>query len=311
MLKKKCIFANKELMLVSMNRIKNVYRVFVCISVVISLITCKNENGTHTSDNRIEFDSLQVTKKSYLNNDTTQPFCKVTVYFIYPKTAEKSDLKHLQRLFVENMLGYSYAEFSPPEAVNRYIAHCLENYRHDAETFSTNLSNMKFMETLLPDYSDSLSYSFYSYFETLSDTIYFNKGNILSFQVKQSSNKGGAMPDERYKNYVINLKTGKLLAESDIFKPGYERQLQLLFISSFMKQNGVKTIHELEDLGYFGIEEMRPNKNFLINDKGITYTFNKGEYSAYPLPEPVIFLPYETIRSILRENTVVSTLAGK
>lgn len=52
-----------------------------------------------------------------------------------------------------------------------------------------------------------------------------------------------------------------------------------------------------------------PNNNFLLTDKGITYTFNKGEYSAYQLQVPQVFIPYGAIRSLLRENTIVSMLS--
>ena len=302
-----------------MKRQKNLYAIFICIAALFCFISCKNGNSAFSNNNEIIFDSLYVTKKSHLDNDTTQPFCKITVRFVYPKTAAKSDVNQLQQIFIENMFGYSYINFSPREALEHYIANYIDNYQNDAKTFNKNVSDMKLIGTLMPDYSDdwenvygdTLSYSFYSYYETLSDTIYFNKNNMLSFQVRQTGNKGGETPFESYKNCVVNLKTGKILTENDLFKPGYEKQLQLLFVSSLINQNGVKTIDDLEDLGYFGIEEIMPNKNFLIDDKGITYVFNKGEYAAYPLNAQVVFLPYDALRPILKENTIVSKLAAR
>jgi len=302
-----------------MKKQKKLYAIFICIGTISSFFSCKNVNNTSGSNNRIEFDVLSVTKKSHLDNDTTQPFCEIAIRFVYPKTAEKSDVKQLQQLFIENMFGHSYVDFSPQEAIDRYITNYVENYLRDAKTFSKNVSDMKLIETLMPPYSDTgeiaygdtLSYTFYSYYETLSDTIYFNKDNILSFQVKQTGNKGGEMPFESYKNCVINLKTAKILTENDIFKSGYEKQLRLLFISSLINQNGVKTIGDLEDLGYSDIEEIAPNKNFLVDDEGITYIFNRGEYTAYPLNAQVIFLSYDALRPILKENTVVSKLAAR
>ena len=71
----------------------------------------------------------------------------------------------------------------------------------------------------------------------------------------------------------------------------------------------MKSVEELEDLGFFGVQEIVPNRNFLLTEKGITYTYNKGEYSAYQLDAPEVFIPYSAIRSLLRENTPAAKLA--
>lgn len=99
------------------------------------------------------------------------------------------------------------------------------------------------------------------------------------------------------------------MTESDLFNAGYDSALQSLIVTSLLDQNNVKTVSELEDLGFFGIQEIVPNKNFLLNEKGIIYTFNKGEYSAYQLDAPQVFIPYGAIRSLLKENTIVHKLA--
>ena len=85
--------------------------------------------------------------------------------------------------------------------------------------------------------------------------------------------------------------------------------LQGMIVTSLLEQYGAKTISELEDLGFFGVQEILPNSNFLLNDKGIIYTFNKGEYSAYQLDAPQVFIPYTTILSLLRDNSIAHKLA--
>ncbi|HXL00536.1 MAG TPA: hypothetical protein PLE90_03930, partial [Dysgonamonadaceae bacterium] len=90
-----------------MKKQKNLYAIFICIGTISSFFSCKNVNNTFGNNNGIEFDSLAVTKKSHLNNDTTQPFCEISIDFVYPKTAAKLDVKQLQQLFIENMFGHS------------------------------------------------------------------------------------------------------------------------------------------------------------------------------------------------------------
>ena len=108
---------------------------------------------------------------------------------------------------------------------------------------------------------------------------------------------------------MIDVHDGLQITEYELFKAGYDQALQHLIITSLLEQNNVKTVEELEDLGFFGIREIIPNGNFLLNDQGIIYTYNKGEYSAYQLEAPEVFIPYSAIRSLLRDHTAVAKLA--
>lgn len=280
------------------------------------MVSCGNSGSSKIkAENEISFDTISINKRQHLDNDSTRPFCDISVNFVYPVKSAKTNLDTLQRFFVSNMFGPSFEDLKPLAAVEAYISNYIDNYSHDAYTYSESVSDMEELNALIPgiDVDDSeheIDKLFYSYYESLSDSITFNQHGILSFQIKQSNSKGeSASYYVSYSNHVINLNTGDQITEYDIFNAGYDKALQELIITSLLEQNGVKTIDELEDLGFFGINEIVPNKNFLLNDKGIIYTYNKGEYSAYQLTAPQVFIPYNVIRSLLRENTIVSKLA--
>ncbi len=280
------------------------------------MVSCGNSGSSKIkAENEISFDTISINKRQHLDNNSTRPFCDISVNFVYPVKSAKTNLDTLQRFFVSNMFGPSFEDLKPLAAVEAYISNYIDNYSHDAYTYSESVSDMEELNALIPgiDVDDSeheIDKLFYSYYESLSDSITFNQHGILSFQIKQSNSKGeSASYYVSYSNHVINLNTGDQITEYDIFNAGYDKALQGLIITSLLEQNGVKTIDELEDLGFFGINEIVPNKNFLLNDKGIIYTYNKGEYSAYQLTAPQVFIPYNVIRSLLRENTIVSKLA--
>jgi hypothetical protein len=284
--------------------------------VIMLMVSCGNSGSSKIkAENEISFDTISINKRQHLDNDSTRPFCDISVNFVYPVKSAKTNLDTLQRFFVSNMFGPSFEDLKPLAAVEAYISNYIDNYLHDAYTYSESVSDMEELNALIPgiDVDDSeheIDKLFYSYYESLSDSITFNQHGILSFQIKQSNSKGeSASYYVSYSNHVINLNTGDQITEYDIFNAGYDKALQGLIITSLLEQNGVKTIDELEDLGFFGINEIVPNKNFLLNDKGIIYTYNKGEYSAYQLTAPQVFIPYNVIRSLLRENTIVSKLA--
>lgn len=250
-----------------------------------------------------------------MRNDTSNPSCELYVQFIYPIESSKGDLKRLQQHFVRGTFGHMYESLSPKEALDQYVSNFVKNYDADASIFHSELIELEKHPSLIPQSHDDehgedlQSNEFYSYHETLTNEVRFNQSNILSFQVNQTNDKGGAATYISLNNFVVNLKTQELLLEDDIFAPGYEITLQQLFTNSLMLQNDVSNISDLEDLGYFGIQEIMPNKNFLIDDQGITYTFNKGEYSAYPLSAPVVSIPFNDLRMLLKPNTVISKIA--
>ena len=258
---------------------------------------------------------MVVEKRQYLHNDTVSPFCDLNVHFVYPSLSEKADLKRMQELFIRNTFGQQYDGFVPKEAIEQYTTDFLRNYEADAHIFQSKSQELENHPDLLPQNLDLnhenelQSNEFYTYIETLASKIHFNKNNLLSFQVFRTNSKGGSATYSAYNNYVINLETGDLITENDLFVAGYDVALQQLFADKLLQLNKVSTVYDLEELGYFGIDEIMPNRNFLIDELGITYIFNKGEYSAYLLDAPEIFIPFDDLKMLLKENTLVTKLA--
>lgn len=291
----------------------------VLLFLVASLffITCNRQGGRSMfrANNNIEFDTVSLVARHHLEGDTANPYCNIEVDFVYPVSSGKMNLEILQQFFIRNIFGAPYDTLAPPDAVQAYIRNYIENYTADAQTYSENADEIRELNNFISgiNASDSEHYTedfFYSYYEGISDSIVYNYHGILSFQVKQSNNKGGAASYDSYRNYVLNLNSGRQVTENDIFNAGYDMALQRLITESLLEQSNAGSIEELEDLGFFGVQEIMPNQNFLLNDEGIIYTYNKGEYSAYRLDAPQVFISYEMMHPLLRENSVASKLAN-
>lgn len=284
--------------------------------VAACFITSCGERGSSSSraTNSLTLDTILVESRQHLDGDTASPYCDIRLEFIYPVSSQETNLDTLQQYFVTAFFGQAYEGLDPASAVETYVKNYVENYIHDAAIYRKNATLPGELVEEIHGHDqngNTLSDSFYSYYESISDTIIYNRHGLISFQVRQSNNKGGAASYQLYRNHVFNLKQGAPVIESDLFKAGYDTALRNLIIASLLEQNGVKRVEELEELGFFGIHEIVPNKNFLLNDEGIIYTFNKGEYSAYQLDAPEIMIPYGSIRSLLREQSVASKLADR
>ena len=65
---------------------------------------------------------------------------------------------------------------------------------------------------------------------------------------------------------------------------------------------------DLENIGFFSVEEIFPNGNFLVDEDGITYTFNEYEIAAYVVRETNVFLPYAEILYLLKKDSPIAKL---
>ena len=293
-----------------------VFSFFTAVLVSSLFFSCnQDKRSLFKADNGVEFDTINIEKKYFLDDNPENPSCNLKLTFVYPESIANFDARAARSVFLRTVIGPNYDSLSAKEAVDRYIRNYIGNYRNDAGIYQINkplqehVGNRSDGPYVADEELDYLPEVFYSYYETLSDSIVYNQYGIISFQVRQVNNKGGRMSYETVRNYVLDLSSGELMTEGEIFSAGYDLALRPILQNSLLEANGVKSIQELEDLGFFGIDEIVPNKNFLITDKGITYTFNKGEYSAYQLQVPEVFIPYTAVRSLLRENSVVSKLA--
>lgn len=313
---KLCIFVPTILKFFFMGMYLRISVVFLFLAATLLFISCNQRSGRGIpkAENNIGFDTVSMQERHHLDGDTTNPYCNIEIAFIYPVSSPKSDLAILQQFFILNTFGVPYDTLAPTKAVHAYVKNYIDNYKADAKTYKETANEIEELNNLISnlDVLDKEHYEetyFYSYYEKLSDSIVYNRHGILSFQVILSNNKGGAASYDLFRNYVLNLQTGKQVTESDIFHAGYESTLQRIIIASLLDQAKVKSVEELEELGFFGIYEIVPNSNFLLNEKGIIYTYNKGEYSAYQLDAPVVFIPYEEILTLIKENSVASKLA--
>ncbi len=287
--------------------------IFLSIIASLLMMSCNGaKNSKFRADNGIVFDTIVLDKQIFFKNDSTKPSCSIRIKFVHPVSSKYADLDSLQRIFIKRFLGPSYDSLSVQAAVDKYVANFVASYEEDVATFQKALNSSGSDDIFAPVFPhdedvSQVSERYYYYKEELSDSIFYNAHGVLSFQVKQCNNKGNAATFDSFQNYNIDLNRLEIITENDIFTPGYEAALQPIFQTSLMAQNSVDNLVDLADIGYFGVDEIVPNRNFLVNDKGIIYVFNKGEYSAYQLEAPVVFIPYQLIKSLLRENSPVST----
>ena len=271
--------------------------VLFLISVFVS--GC-NIGTKKTTDNDVTFDSISVDKTYHLLENPENPNCNLQINFTYPAKYDNKDiLKKIQQQFVYSYFGDGYENLSPEEATAKYTEDYLNNYKDLEDEYKAEVATAD--ETPVG--------AWFSYFEMSSDDIAYNKNDILSYTVNFENYTGGAHGAHSFTNHVIDMKTGNPIKEDDIFIEGFQEDLAQILIDRIAKQNTVENPKELENIGFFSIDEIFPNGNFLIDDNGITYTFNEYEIAAYVVGATNVHLPYEEIQYLLKKESPIAHLA--
>lgn len=268
---------------------------------LISMFVGGCNTGTkEMTDNDITFDSIRVDKTYHLLDNPENPNCNLQINFTFPaKYENKEILKKIQQQFINSYLGESYETLSPEEAVVRYTEDYLSNYKGLTDEFKAEMAKA----------DESPVGAWFSYYEMSSNDIAYNKNDMLSYTVNFENYTGGAHGAHSFTNHVINLKTGDVIKEEDIFIENFQDDLAQILVDRIAKQNNIDNPKELESVGFFSIEEIFPNGNFLVDDYGITYTFNEYEIAAYVVGATNVHLPYEEIQYLLKRESPIAHLA--
>lgn len=264
-----------------------------------ALITGCNTGTKKVVKNDLKFDSISVEKTYHLLDNPDNPNCNLQIKFVYPaKFANKEILKSIQQHFVSSYFGDDYENVTPQEAVVKYTEDYLKAYKELEPEFKSEVANA----------DEQPVGAWFSYYEMSSDDIAYNQNDLLSYTVNFENYTGGAHGAHTFNNHVLDLKTGKALTEEDIFIENYQDSLAKILVDQIAKQNNVTDPKELENIGFFSVDEIFPNSNFLVDETGITYTFNEYEIAAYVVGAVRVHLPFNEIQYLLKKDSPISSL---
>jgi hypothetical protein len=276
--------------------------------MTLSLAGC-NTRTTTTTANDIRFDSLYVDKTCHLLDNLDNPNCNLQIKFLFPVSfADQETLATLQRHFIRSHFGEPYEGLPPAAAVEQYVNDYIDEYKSMEEDF---LAETKEDEAPGHEHDEAPGISaWFSWYEYSSNEILYNQNDLLCYAVSYENYTGGAHGAHAYRSHVIDLQTGLEMKENDLFTEGYQEDLARILVGKIAENNRAETPRELENQGFFSIDEIYPNNNFSIDDTGITYYFNEYEIAAYVIGMTRVHLTYDKLRHLLRPDHRIARLAG-
>ncbi len=99
---------------------------------------------------------------------------------------------------------------------------------------------------------------------------------------------------------MLDLEKQKVLKVDDIFKGDYKPVLSRQLEQSFRKTYKMQEGDAVKDM--LLVEEITPNNNFILTNKGVMFSYTPYEIGPYALGQVNLFIPYEQIKEVLKEN---------
>jgi hypothetical protein len=213
----------------------------------------------------------------YIHNskDSTAPF-ETKVHFLYPILfADKSVLNSVRTdlgkgLFKLSLPGDLDIQSFKNEVVKKLHTHY--DYMLDGATERESIS--------------------------IDMLVYLNERFILSVRINEVVDAIGEEVDEQ-KLYTWDLKTGKRLLMTDIFKPNYEEDLRKIILQSIVKNMYKEDLQKAENAK---LDKSMIDFDFYMTTGGMTF--------FYLLPDTdkdlEIYLSFKEMAGLLKENSPVS-----
>lgn len=227
-----------------------------------------------------------------LVNRPGSPKAEISQCLIIPGESSNPVLSDsLQILMISSFTREQDQQKDPDKAINSIQERFIKNY----------LSSNESLYVAMPD-AGSLNWTLLKFMHIL-----YNDNHILTYYLLNYAFTGGAHGLETQDYTVVNIKTGKPLALTDIFQPGFETQLTLLLTRKLKEIAGIKQNEKLSENGFF-VDDVVPNDNFYITTCGVGFVYNHYEIAPYVNGPTDILLPFEELKMILLGTGPVSLL---
>ncbi len=241
------------------------------------------------------------TERFFLSSDTSKGALSIEITIELPVCYDNNSvLDSVRNTIVANLFGVEYIKYGNDTLLSKFTNDIKSEYR---------LTNLP----ILNEMDDKSLYSFNNE-HILDGFSLLNDENIYSYGINRYVFMGGAHGLNTINYFNFNLKTGKLITESDLFlKNTTPKLIELLkkrIVEQSIEDKDIEPIQSLNKTDYW-VDAIKPNGNFYITDESINYVFNPYEIGPYYLGITEVRLPYDRLKTILKPNAVVNYLIKK
>ena len=217
----------------------------------------------------------------------------------YPVSARGgAAIDSLRRLFAAYVLE-SGDTLSLQESMRQVVA----NSMHQYDFMTEPISNDEAVEAAESDDLNTLKYA-----TSTRVTPIYNKNGVVSFERVDVVKKNDKVTSVTHRYYSFDVETQTFIDVNRLFRDDAVADVCQLLKQQLLKQNNAMGNEQLNDLGYFNVENISVTRNFYFDDKGVTWSYLPNELAVEAVGEPKIFIPYDELTDYLCDDSIIERL---
>ena len=275
------------------------FTLFIILSLTALLFSCSKTGKSSGGDGK-----PAVTVKSQRLNDSSSFMmsngerCTIIAdaTIDYPVKAEDgTPMDSLQKLFAAYVLE-SGDSLSLQDAMRQVVTNSMHQYDFMVEPVSQEeLAEDEGMATL-------------KYATSTRVTPMYNKNGVVTFERVDVVKKNDKVTSVTHRYYSFDVKTQTFIDLNRLFREDAVADVCQLLKQQLLKQNNATGNEQLNDLGYFNVENISVTRNFYFDDKGVTWSYLPNELAVEAVGEPKIFIPYGDLTDYLSDDSILERL---
>ena len=214
----------------------------------------------------------------------------------YPiATAQGAAADSLQRLFATYVLE-SGDSLSLKEAMRQVVTNSMHQYDFMPEP----------MNRTEDDESEDLTTLKYATSTRISPI--YNRNGVVTFERVDVVKKNDKVTSVTHRYYSFDVETQTYIDVDRLFRDDAVSDVCQLLRQQLLSQNNASGNEQLNDLGYFNVENITVSRNFYFDENGVTWSYLPNELAVEAVGEPKISIPYGELSDYLCDNSIIERL---
>jgi len=213
----------------------------------------------------------------------------------YPVAAgEGCAVDSLQRLFAAWVLE-SADSLSLQQAMRQVVANSMHQYDFMQEPASHDETG--------DDVASTVNYAT----STRVSPIY-NQHGVVTFERVDVVKKNGKVTSVTHRYYSFDVENMAFIDLGRVLRDDAIADVCQLLRAQLLKQNNATGNEQLNDMGYYNVENLTVTRNFYFDQHGVTWSYLPNELAVEAVGEPRITIPYARLGDYLCEGSIIERL---
>ncbi len=214
----------------------------------------------------------------------------------YPVSAgEGVPMDSLQRLFAAYVLE-SGDSLSLQDAMRQVVSNSMHQYDFMQEPVAKDEAD------------ESSDLATLKYATSTRVTPIYNRNGVVTFERVDVVKKNDKVTSVTHRYYNFDVESQTFIDVNRLFRDDAVADVCQLLRQQLLNQNNVSGNEQLNDLGYFNVENIMVTRNFYFDDKGVTWSYLPNELAVEAVGEPKITIPYADLKSALCDGSIIDRL---